>query len=85
MKGKMSLKVEVTDEVGAFPITESWEFKVDNTYEVVDSWLDLFEKILVTQGFSNYTLEIVDTSFEPQDVEEDFKKHLSKESKNENI
>ena len=58
MKGKLKIKVEVLDETKSFPMTEIWEYSRDNTYEILDEWLDLFEKILVTQGFYNYKLTI---------------------------
>jgi hypothetical protein len=60
MKGKLTVKIELTDETRFFPITETWEYNVDNTYESLDEWLTLFEKILVTQGFSNYKLTVED-------------------------
>ena len=60
MKGKIKVNVTVTDECGIFPITGSWEYTRDNTLEGLDEWLELFEKILVTQGFHNYKLQEVD-------------------------
>ena len=60
MKGQIKVKVEVTNEVGAFPITETWEYTRDNTIEGLEEWIDLFEKILVTQGFCQYKLDIVE-------------------------
>ena len=60
MKGKMKVRVEALNECGTFPITETWEYTVDNTYESLDDWIILFEKILVTQGFHNYKLDVAD-------------------------
>ena len=51
MKGSIKVTVTVTNEVGAFPITESWEYTRDNTYESISEWMDLFQKILLAQGF----------------------------------
>ena len=51
MKGKIKVKVEVTDECGSFPIIETWEYTRDNTLETLDEWVELFNKILTVQGF----------------------------------
>lgn len=56
MKGQVKVRVEVTDEMGHFPITESWEYTRDNTLESMDDWIGLFNKVLAVQGFSG-TLE----------------------------
>ena len=60
MKGKMRVSVEVTNDSRYFPITDKWVFETDNTFEDVDDWIDLFEKILYAQGFAPYKLIIDD-------------------------
>jgi len=57
MKGKVKVRVEVCDECGRFPITETWEYTRDNTYESLQDWLELFSKILATQGLPNEDIE----------------------------
>jgi len=68
MKGKIKVKVEVTDEMGRFPVTNSWEFNQDNSLEGIDEWLDLFSKILYTQGFAPYKLDIIEEDANGADV-----------------
>ena len=60
MKGNMKVSVEVTRPSlhGEFDIADSWTYETDNTYESVEDWLDLFEKVLYSQGFSPYKLTI---------------------------
>lgn len=62
MKGKMIVSVEIKDEypLRPFPITDKWTFETDNTFEHVDDWLDLFEKILAAQGFGEKHIEVCD-------------------------
>ena len=57
MIGKIKVKVEVTNE-DRFPVTNSWEFTQDNTFESLEEWIDVFQKILYTQGFAPYKLTI---------------------------
>jgi hypothetical protein len=53
MKGKITITVSVRDEFGLFPITEKFIYERDNTYESVEEWIVLFNKILIHQGFHN--------------------------------
>lgn len=52
MKGKFTIKIEETDETGFFPITSSWQYSIDNTPESLETYIDIFNKILAVQGFS---------------------------------
>lgn len=56
MKGQTKVRVEVTDEMGHFPMTETMEYTRDNTFESIDDWVGLFNKVLATNGFG-ITLE----------------------------
>lgn len=57
MKGSMKVSIEITDEVGSFPITDKWTYEVDNTYETLEQWIDLFNRILAVVGFKGIELE----------------------------
>lgn len=58
MKGNIQVTVKVTIDDN-FPITQTWQYTQDIcTLEGLEEWIDLFQKILYTQGFAPYKLEI---------------------------
>lgn len=53
MKGDTTIKVIVKDDIGIFPVTETYTISRDNTYEHIDEWIDVFNKMLYCVGFVN--------------------------------
>ena len=59
MKGNVKITVVIRDEIGQFPITETYTFSRDNTFESVVDWILVFSKILVCAGFNQETIDRV--------------------------
>jgi len=59
MKGNIKITVEVKDEVGSFPITETFTIERDNTYESIEDWIEVFKKMLYNTGFTEERIERV--------------------------
>ena len=55
MKGNMKITVEVRDDFNAFPVTTTWTYSKDNTFEALEDWIDVFNMILNNQGFHHST------------------------------
>jgi len=78
MKGSEKITWETTAPVrlGGFDITEKWTYERDNTFEGLEDYIDLFEKILLVKGFTlKGHLDIVydDVAEENELIEEMFK------------
>ena len=59
MRGNIKITVEVTDDLGAFPITETYSIGRDNTYETLDEWVEVFKKVLYIVGFAEGSIREV--------------------------
>jgi len=51
MRGYTSIEVKNCDEMGRSPITTTFTFHRDNTLELANEWVDVFNNILTVMGF----------------------------------
>ncbi len=51
MKGNINIEVKVTHDNLSFPITTTWSWSQDNTFESIEDWINVFNMILNNQGF----------------------------------
>ena len=59
MKGNIRFTIEIKDETGNFPVTETFTIEQDNTYEDIYEWIEAFKKILYCAGFGEGIIEEV--------------------------
>jgi hypothetical protein len=59
MKGNTKLTIEIKDDCGSFPVTETYTLGRDNTYESIEDWVDVFKKVLYLVGYHPETIKEV--------------------------
>ena len=65
MKGFFKIKVEITNDTGPFPVTETIEITIDNTPEHITTLTNCFQKIAYFLGYDHKTItEYIQGSYE---------------------